>query len=470
MISVIVLALLTGTPTVSLEYQGPLRQGLQEIARKGGLNLVATGDLNEVAVIHLKDISAEEALGSVAAAYGLELTQKGSLWIIKPSVMGAVPPIPPIPPLAPVPPVPPVPPVHSKLGKHGKIPTEEEIEELAESEAEKALAHAEAMREEAETIREQAEELRDAKREEIEAAKEQARARIEAAQAHQDSEDDVVNMNGPVVVKENQRVDSAISYGGTVTVEQNARVDGDVVSFGGDVILQENARVDGDAVSFGGKVIKAEGAKVKGEEVSFGGSGLGSVMASKAVQVSRPHNEGNAEHSGAGSRVAGFFAQFAVLFGLGFLLMMFAPQRMKVIEAEMQQAPGKNGVAGLLAMLCSLPLTLFLVVTLIGIPVAMAFWMLAGVCTLMGLVAIANVLGSRVPVPRLRRTQAIALAVGLLTMLLVARIPVLGPLLMSGAIFISLGAIIRTRIGQRGQGMPISTASFIDSTPSQPAA
>ena len=99
----------------------------------------------------------------------------------------------------------------------------------------------------------------------------------------------------------------------------------------------------------------------------------------------------------------------------------------------------------------------------------MAFWMLAGVCTLMGLVAVANVLGSRVPVPRLRRTQAVALAVGLLAMLLVARIPVLGPLVMSVAVFVSLGAIIRTRIGQRGQGLPVSTSTFIDSTPSQPA-
>jgi len=74
-----------------------------------------------------------------------------------------------------------------------------------------------------------------------------------------------------------------------------------------------------------------------------------------------------------GSAVARFFAEFAMLFGLGFLLMMFAPERMRTIEAEMQSAPVKNGFAGLLAMLCSLPLTLFLVVTLIGIPVAAAF-------------------------------------------------------------------------------------------------
>ena len=44
-------------------------------------------------------------------------------------------------------------------------------------------------------------------------------------------------------------------------------------------------------------------------------------------------------------------------------------------------------------------------------------------------------------------------------MLLVARIPVLGPLLMSGAIFVSMGAIIRTRIG-RSQGLPISTGGL----------
>ncbi len=462
MISVVLLAALAAAPTVTVEFHGTLRDGLQEIARKGGLNLVATGDLDDDAVIHLKDIAAEDALGTVAEAYDLKLTHKGSMWIIKAEDATAAVrkqlqrgnAVPPVPPVAAVPPVPSV--AVKNVDQDSEGSSEEGV-----SEAEAARDHAEAMRDEAEAIRENAEELREAKREEIEAAKEQARARIEAAHAG-GSEKDRVNMNGPVVVKENERVDSAISYGGTVTIEKNARVDGDVVSFGGDVILQEGARVDGDAVSFGGKVIKADGAKVKGEEVSFGGTGLGSVIASKAAQASRPHNDANEEKGG--SAIAKFFAQFAVLFGLGFLLMMFAPQRMKIIEAEMQSNPAKNGVAGVLALLCSVPLTLFLAITLIGIPVALAFWMLAGVCTLMGLVAVANVLGSRVPVPRLRRTQAIALAVGLLVMLLVCRIPVLGPLLMSGGVFISLGAIIRTRIGQRGQGLPIS-ASFIESQP-----
>lgn len=437
MTSLILLAALAASPVLSLEHKGTLREGLQELARKGGLNLVATGSLDEPAVINLKEVTAEEALTTICSAYGLQLIHEGNLWIIKPPAV-----VPLVIAVPPVPPVPPGPPVR---------------------EAAEALERAEQMRENTEELRERAEELRDAKREEIQAAKDQARARIEEAQAHAGSDSDVVNMNGPVTVKANSRVDSAISYGGTVTVEEAARVEGDVVSFGGDVILERNARVDGDAVSFGGKVVKGEGAKVKGEEVSFGGAGLGSMMATKAARATRPHSDTRSDKGRSG--LAAFFAQFAVLFGLGFLLMMFAPQRMKSIEAEMQRSPAKNGVAGVLGLLCSVPLTLFLVVTLIGIPVALAFWMLAGVCTVMGLVAVANLVGGRFPVPRLRRTQAVALAVGLLSMLLVARIPVVGPLMMSIATFISLGAIIRTRIGQRGQGLPVPSAGFIEAQP-----
>ncbi|MHB8876293.1 MAG: hypothetical protein ACYC8T_21585, partial [Myxococcaceae bacterium] len=54
---------------VTVEFRGSLRDGLREIASKGGLNLVATGDLSEPAEVYLKDVSAESALATVAAAY-----------------------------------------------------------------------------------------------------------------------------------------------------------------------------------------------------------------------------------------------------------------------------------------------------------------------------------------------------------------------------------------------------------------
>ena len=49
MISVLLAAALAASPTISLEHTGPLREGLQEIARKGGLNLVASGRLRALA-------------------------------------------------------------------------------------------------------------------------------------------------------------------------------------------------------------------------------------------------------------------------------------------------------------------------------------------------------------------------------------------------------------------------------------
>lgn len=258
---------------------------------------------------------------------------------------------------------------------------------------------------------------------------------------------------GAVTVKKGEKVETAVSYGGPLTVEEGAEILEDAVAFGGDVILKRGAVVHGDAVSFGGKVVSEEGAKLAGNEVSLGVSGLGSI-ATHAVRAS-PMTGAKPEVKSE-SAIAGFLAQFVTLFGLGFMLMMFAPARMKSIEAELVKAPVQSGVVGLLALIASLPLTVFLVVTLIGIPVAVALWLLAGVSVLVGMVAVANVVGARLPLARLRKTQAVVLAVGLLIYLIASRLPVVGPLVICGSLFISLGAIVRTRLGQRGQGFPVA--------------
>ncbi len=79
----------------------------------------------------------------------------------------------------------------------------------------------------------------------------------------------------------------------------------------------------------------------------------------------------------------------------------------------------------------------------------------------MGMLALANTLGERIPIKRLRRTQAAVLAVGLLTMMLLAMVPVIGPLLLTAAGCVSFGAIIRSRVGQRALAMPIADDKFI---------
>jgi len=476
-----------------MDHHGTLREALKELAKQGNLNLVATGNLDIPAEVSLHDASPEEALEVVAQAYDLKVVHQGKLWVLKPKtdVAKVTPVVPPVPPVAGVPgvpatppsiKVPPTPPM-SKI-KLSPMPPgmdshdqgeDDDGKEEADSEethqpgngesadtadaireaAERSRDRAQEARDRAEEAKERAEEIRDAEREREEALKEEEAARREELQSRLKlgGKDHSAVATGPVVVASGTRVHEAVSYGGPVKVESGARVDGDAVAFGGNVEIEAGARVDGDAVSFGGQVIKAPGAKVRGEEVSFGGKGIVAPLSTGAVGMITDHHDNEGEHGK--NAIAGFLVQFAVFFGLGFLFLMFAPARMRTIESEIKREPVKNGLAGLVAMLAALPLTFVLLITIIGIPVAVVGWLAAGLAVIAGLIAVSNVVGERLPLFKRRRTQALVLGLGLFFVLLLSRVPVVGPLTMSAAVMVSLGAIIRTRGGSRGQGMPI---------------
>ncbi len=453
--SVMVAAVLAAGP-VSLKYEGPLKDALTQIAEKGGLNLVVVGKLDEPAQVNLKDVTAEEALATVAKVYELDVTREGKMWVIreKAAVKAADKSA------GPVPPMPPLPPVGGEEDAEAKAAAREaalEAKEAAREAAleakERALEAKEATREAALEVKEQVKESMEQAREQIEEARaqaEEARARAEEARARAK---DVVS-TGPVVVKANEVADTAVSYGGPVVVEQNAVVEGDAVSFGGDVELKENAVVKGDAVSFGGRVIKHANAQVRGEEVSMGGGGLGSVIAQKAAQ--RHKHEGHSIRldgdDGDGFSLARFLVMFSLLFGFGFMLRMVAPQRMERIEEQIRAAPVTNWLVGVLGLIASIPLMVVSIVTVIG-PVVVALLLL--VSAPVAVVGTAMVLGEKLPTGRMRKTQALALAAGLLLVLLAWQIPVLGWMLMSFVVSMGLGAIIRTRFGTPPRGLPV---------------
>lgn len=467
MFTVLLAAALAAGP-ISLKYEGPLKDALNQIAEKGGLNVVVAGDLDETVQVNLPNVTAEEALATVAKVYDLEVTHEGKLWVIREKKHAEA-----APPqgtsksfsvslgkdglkVAPVPPLPPLPPGASKEAIEQAA---QDAKEAAQDAKEQALEAAQDAKEQAleaaQEAREQAQEAAEQAREEAQQAAEEARDRArEARDRAQEARDAVTT--GPLTVKENDVVKAAVSYGGPVQVKQNAVVEGDAVAFGGDVELFENAVVEGDAVSFGGHVIKHPNAVVKGEEVSMASGALGSVIA-KSMKHGVPDEakKAKAHDDKEGTSVAGFFLQFAGLFGLGFLLMLFAPQRMKQLEATIRREPVVNGLVGALGMLAMIPLTIVLAVTLVGIPVAALLWLSMFFFVPAGLAATASVLGQAVPTGKLRKTQALVLAVGLLALLLVSKIPVLGAIVLALVICVAMGAIIRTRFGQPTRGLPM---------------
>ncbi|NOK19970.1 polymer-forming cytoskeletal protein [Corallococcus carmarthensis] len=466
--------------TIDVSFRGSLRDALKTIAEKGGLNLVVTGDLDTPAEVRLRGISAEQALRTVARAYSLHLEQDGSIFTLRPLTAkekesgmspAATPPAPPAAPVAPpviaaTPPAPPAPPALDEDA------TPEEIAQAREE-----------AREEAKRAREEA---KQAAKEEAEAAKERVREEIRSFRdsfKHKKGKRgarDVVARGQNLEVKEGESVESAVVYGGNLivkgTVEDDAvafggnleiqgHVEGDAHAFGGNVILGPNAQVEGDVSAFGGQVQKADGALVEGSLESFGGAGLGRMVAGeikRGMQDVQSHDAASADadadddddHDRGGGGLASFILQFALLFGLGFLGQMFFPTRMKELGDEIRANPARNFWVGLVGAAALIPLTIVLCITLIGIPVAFALLVASMLGTALGYAAIASELGTRLPVMRGRKTQAVVLALGLGIILLISHIPVVGVLLNLILNPLAFGAVIRTRFGYRGRGMP----------------
>ncbi|MBI3181378.1 MAG: hypothetical protein HYZ28_04480 [Myxococcales bacterium] len=408
--------------TVSLEFRGKLRDGLREIASKGGINLIATGELEEPVEIHLSGVSAEEALSTVATAYRLKVHRQGSIWTLRPMTAEEI--------LR----------ADSEQREPPKEPAAEGDRAPQPAAPPEATEKVEADEEESPLP---------PSREELGRKVSELKAKL---RRHGKGEK---AGTGSVVVEDGQVVDSAVAFGGSLTIGSGAVVEDDAVAFGGDVILKSGSVVEGDAVAFGGQVHKEEGAVVEGDEVSMGGGSLGASVARKIRSVGPGHeDEPEVEHRGRGSGFPGFFVRFALLFGLGFLFTMFAPARMKQIEGELAREPLKCGLTGLVGGVVLLMLTVLLAVTIIGIPFAVALVVVVGVLIAMGFSAVAAEVGVRLPVFRRSRTQALVLALGLLVLLLASEVPLLGPLATAAVILVGLGAIIRTRLGQPGRGVP----------------
>lgn len=417
--------------TISVHARGTLKDVLQELSEEGGLNLVIIGPMDAPAEVYLNGVSARQALRTVARAHSLQLEEQDGIFTVRsPAAAGtaqgnAV---------APVPPVPPVP--HHP----------EDVAESAVDEDE---------------------------------VKERMREKMQEARSSSKGSRDMVARGRSLEIKEGETVDSAVVYGGNLTVkghveddavvfggnlEITGHVEGDAHAFGGNVVLAPGAVVEGDVSSFGGAVLKQDGARVEGSTESFDGAKIGRLVSGELKEGMKKTRHARAdEHAERDDDddVATFLIQFAVMFGLGFLGQMLFPARMKALAADIQSKPLAGGVVGLVGALALIPasiplilVSIVLAVTIIGIPVAAALWLIPPLAAAVGFTAVASSIGTRLPVMRGRKTQAMVMALGLLLLLAVGQIPILGTLVLVVAALVGFGAVIRTQLGRRPQGLP----------------
>jgi cytoskeletal protein CcmA (bactofilin family) len=433
---------------ISVHARGTLKDVLQELSEEGGLNLVLIGPMDAPAEVYLNGVSARQALRTVARAHSLQLEEQDGIFTVRsPAAAGtasgnnAV---------APVPPVPPVPAVGGP--PHMPHMPHHPAEDMAESAVDE------------------------------DEVKERMREKMKEARRSSNGSRDVVARGRSLEVKEGETVDSAVVYGGNLAVkghveddavvfggnlEITGHVEGDAHAFGGNVVLAPGAVVEGDVSSFGGAVLKQDGARVEGSTESFDGKKISKLVSGELKEglkkAKRHEHTDNDEHveRDDDNDVATFLIQFAVLFGLGFLGQMLFPARMKALAADIQAKPLAGGVVGLVGALALIPasiplivVSIVLAVTIIGIPVAVALWLIPPLAAAVGFTAVASSIGTRLPVMRGRKTQAMVMALGLLILLAVAQIPILGTLVVVAAAMVGFGAVIRTQLGRRPQGIP----------------
>jgi hypothetical protein len=247
----------------------------------------------------------------------------------------------------------------------------------------------------------------------------------------------LVRFGGDVSVPANQTVDNASAFGGNVTVLPNARVLDTAIAFGGDIIVKAGARVDGDAYSFGGKIVQEPGAIIGGEKATFSDR-HGMMYGSYGRQ----------------SFFAQYFfsAMFRICAGvvaaiLGLIVLQTSPQFLTDLAIKLRRDPGLTalwGIGGIVAIIFG---TVFLAITLIGIPLIPLLSLSAVVTSLFGSLGVALFVGESLD-KNAKQPTSQQFLIGLAILTVLALIPFLGGLVVFLINLFGLGVILLWKFGR----------------------
>lgn len=199
---------------------------------------------------------------------------------------------------------------------------------------------------------------------------------------------DVVAIGGTVVVNGTVLGD-CVSVGGEIVLGPGAYVSRDVVSIGGNVTLRDSSEVGGDAVSVWGQVDVDPTADVYGEIVESGG-----------VTFNLP---GGMWIPGSGRGFGWDLWSLArrviwvlVMVGIGLLTFNLFPTRMRRLSDTAMERGVVAFVAGLAGWVLLIPVFVILLITIVGIPLAILMVPLMPIVLLLGYLAVAQGVGSRI--------------------------------------------------------------------------
>lgn len=239
---------------------------------------------------------------------------------------------------------------------------------------------------------------------------------------------DVSTFGGDAYVRFGETVDDVSAFGGSAHVD--GEVLGDVSAFGGDILLGPSAVVHGSVDAAGGRVEMKPGAQIGGR-----------VSTAEPPALRTPHREHGSE---VGALARGLLFS-ALLFLFAMLLTGVVPERMSAMHIAIIREPARSAGAGLLGYVSATIVLVALMITIIGIPLALALAVLVPVATYVGLAAASTVIGAALPIERLRGKPVLQILAGVTSLFVVSQVPVLGSIALAIVACMGLGALLRTR-------------------------
>lgn len=253
---------------------------------------------------------------------------------------------------------------------------------------------------------------------------------------------EVVRIGGSYTVLVNQRVESVVVLSGSARIE--GEVEQDVVVVVGGVKLASSARVGGDVVVVAGAAEVEAGAAVDGDLVVVGGGldipagftpggdqvAIGTVPATGQLATTAPWlTRGLLWGRPIVPNLPWVWVMVAVFALLCLLINLVFEGPVRICTQALNEKPLSTGLAGFLVLLLIAPVSLILVLSVVGLAVVPFLWFAFLIAALIGNVAVARWIGSRIlaeesPQSRLEATRS--LVIGLALISLVYMVPVLG--------------------------------------------
>lgn len=248
----------------------------------------------------------------------------------------------------------------------------------------------------------------------------------------------IVKIGEDVFIQEGRRVHNVIAFGGQVTV--SGTVTSHVVAVGGSVVLTRTAAIGGDVVCLGGVVVLGKGAQINGTLTEINSSNLSEAIS----DVLNDNWEG----------WSWVFTIISILVFAGFLILALLiitliPKPVHRISQAIQGHLIQVGLWGILVLILIVPLALLLTLSVVGIVLVPLEMTLVVCAALLGLVAVARLIGMMLLALFKKNTAKPLWETfwGLLLLWIVGWIPVLGWMIKILALVIGIGGVFATRFG-----------------------